>query len=110
MAPDLTDADRDRFARLRERIEGVAEAERSESARLPGFQTLDPVLAETFEGIEDRPVPVSEVRQPYTPIEPGVVRVKYQEITRELYLRAPVYLGPKPDAPTDVVTQLDADT
>lgn len=75
-----------------------------------GFSERDlEMLLDTFETVEDRPVPVSEVGQPYTPIEPMVVRVKYQEITRDRDLRAPVYLGAKPDAPKEVVTPVEDD-
>ena len=50
MAPDLTDADRERFARLRDQLDGVSTAERREPDRLTEFEPIDPMLAETFDG------------------------------------------------------------
>lgn len=63
-------------------------------------------LLDVFKETDTRPVSVSKVGMSYTPIEPLVVTVKYQDITDNTELRAPVYLGVKPDAPTDDVTPL----
>lgn len=66
---------------------------------------LETLLAE-FEAVEDRPVPPSEVGKPYTPIEPVVVTVKYQEVTENGEFRAPVFLAAKPGTPADRVSPL----
>jgi bifunctional non-homologous end joining protein LigD len=65
------------------------------------------LLMDTFEEVDSRPVPVSAVGATYQPIEPLVVSVKYQEVTRDRELRAPVYLTAKPDAPTQDVVPLE---
>lgn len=65
------------------------------------------LLMDTFDEVDSRPVPVAAVDATYQPIEPFVVSVKYQEVTRDGELRAPVYLDAKPDAPVDDVTALE---
>lgn len=53
--------------------------------------------------VEERPVPVDLVGSVYTPVEPFVVQVKYQEVTESGELRAPVFLRRRPEKPiTDV--------
>jgi len=64
-------------------------------------------LLEEFRETDERPVPPSEVGSTYTPIEPIVVTVKYQEVTDNRDLRAPVFLGAKPGAPTDDVGPIE---
>lgn len=72
-----------------------------------GFTEPDlSALLELFEEVDERPVPVSEVGMPYTPIEPVVVTVKYQEVTRNTELRAPVYLGVKSGVPAEKISSL----
>lgn len=73
-----------------------------------GFsETEREALLESFEPVEERPVPVQTVGMAYTPIEPVVISVKYQEVTENDELRAPVYLSIKPDAPITDVSALD---
>lgn len=50
-------------------------------------------LSEQFKEINDRPISPSVVGEGYTPVKPFVVKVKYQEVTENRELRAPVYLG-----------------
>lgn len=57
--------------------------------------------------VEDRPIPASEVGQPYTPVEPFVISVKYQEITDNNELRAPVFLQRNPTKPIDDIEPVD---
>lgn len=49
-------------------------------------------LLEAMVPVDDRPVPVDEVGMDYTPIEPMVIRIKYQEQSDSGSLRAPVFL------------------
>lgn len=64
-------------------------------------------LLDLFEEIDNRPVSPKTVGMPYTPINPVVIKVKYQAITENNELRAPVYLRVKPDAPLDAVEPID---
>jgi len=50
MGPPLSDRDRERFAALRERLEGVTPAELPRGSREASPGPLDPMLATTFEG------------------------------------------------------------
>lgn len=60
-------------------------------------------LLEGFEPIDDRPFSKLTVGRPYTPIEPVVVQVKYQEVTPNGELRAPVFLRLRPNKPIEDV-------
>lgn len=60
-------------------------------------------LLESMTAVEDRPVAESRVGKPYTPVEPFVVEVKYQEVTDAGELRAPVFLRRRPDKPREDV-------
>lgn len=60
-------------------------------------------LLEAFEPIDDRPFTESTVGRPYTPIEPIVVQVNYQEVTPNGELRAPVFLRVRPNKPIEDV-------
>lgn len=54
MAPDFSKADEDRFAELKDRLEGVSRASDSEaSRRIEEFTIIDPMLAEPFSGTLD---------------------------------------------------------
>ncbi len=63
-------------------------------------------LVEEMHPVEAYPVPRSEVGRPYTPIDPLVVRVKFQEINRDGKLRAPVFLGRRTEKSVEAVTPL----
>lgn len=65
-------------------------------------------LLESMTPVKDRPVPESEVGMSYTPVEPFVVEVKYQEVTDGGELRAPVYLRHRPDKPLEDVTPIES--
>lgn len=56
-------------------------------------------IAAEMEKTDDRPFTEDEAGAPYTPVEPFVVTVKYQELTSDGKLRAPVYLGQQPEKP-----------
>lgn len=64
-------------------------------------------LLELFEPAEDRRYPVSAVGRSYTPVEPVVISVRYQEITDHGDLRAPVFVDVHPERSPDEVTPLD---
>jgi bifunctional non-homologous end joining protein LigD len=69
-----------------------------------GFDEIElSTLLKAFEPVDDRPFTESTVGRPYTPIEPIVVRVKYQEVTPNGELRAPVFLRIRPNKPIDDV-------
>lgn len=63
-------------------------------------------LLELMTPVEDQPVPEAQVGMPYTPVEPFVAEVKYQEVTDSGELRAPVFLRVRPDKPLDDVVKL----
>lgn len=63
-------------------------------------------IREAVEPVDERPVPESTVGMAYTPIEPFVVQVKYQEVTPDGELRAPVFLRRRPDKPVADVQPL----
>lgn len=72
-----------------------------------GFSNEDLERLRTgFVEVDDRPVPPATVGMPYTPIEPIVVRVKYQSITDNTELRAPVFLQTHPDKPIEEVAPI----
>lgn len=54
-------------------------------------------LLEAFEEVDDRPYLIADVGRSYTPIEPIVVTVRFQEITGHGDLRAPVFIAADPD-------------
>lgn len=64
-------------------------------------------LLESMAPVEDRPVPESRVGKPYTPVEPFVAEVKYQEVTTSGELRAPVFLRRRPEKPLEDVTPIE---
>lgn len=66
-------------------------------------------LLDLFDEVDDRPFSQSTVGMPYTPIDPVVVSVKYQAVTDNLELRAPVYLRVKPGAPPETVDPIEHD-
>lgn len=57
--------------------------------------------------VETRPVPTDQVGMPYTPVEPFVIQVKYQEVTASHELRAPVFVRVRPDKPQGDVLPID---
>lgn len=63
-------------------------------------------LQERFVPVDERPFPESTVGRPYTPIEPFVVQVQYQEVTDNEDLRAPVFVRVRQDKPIADVTPL----
>lgn len=65
-------------------------------------------LIEEMEPIEERPFPEDQVGMEYTPIEPFVIQVKYQEVTDSTHLRAPVFLRQRPDKPLEDVQPVKA--
>lgn len=67
-------------------------------------------LLDRFETIDERPIPESMVGRPYTPINPVVVTVQYQEVTANGELRAPVYVRIRPDKPIEDVVPIDRET
>lgn len=56
-------------------------------------------LMEEFEPRDGHPFSADAVGMEYTPVEPFVVTVKYQEVTPDGKLRAPVYLHRNPEKP-----------
>lgn len=60
-------------------------------------------LSDAFEETDERPVTEAAAGAPYTPVEPFVVQVRYQELTREGKLRAPVFVRIRPEKPLDDV-------
>lgn len=56
---------------------------------------LQPLLEE-MQPIDTRPVPVDVVGKPYTLVRPFVVTIKYQGVTSNEELRAPVCLRQRP--------------
>lgn len=64
-------------------------------------------LIESFTEADEKPVSESDVGKPYTPIEPFVIQVKYQEITDNNELRAPVFLKRRPEKPLNDITPID---
>jgi bifunctional non-homologous end joining protein LigD len=64
-------------------------------------------LAAEMEPVEERPIGESTVGKPYTPVEPFVVRVRYQEATSSGHLRAPVYVHSRPDVPLEDVQPIE---
>ena len=64
-------------------------------------------LMETCVEREDPPFLRSTVGKPYTPIEPIVISVRYQEITGHGDLRAPVFVDVHPDKRPEHVSPLD---
>lgn len=72
-----------------------------------GFSEDDlKTLRASFVESPDKPVPESKVGMPYTPIEPFVIRVKYQNVTENEELRAPVFLRTRDDKPIEDVTPI----
>lgn len=60
--------------------------------------------------VSERPVPISAVGQPYTPVEPFVIRVKFQSVTDSGDLRAPVFLRRRSDKPIADVAPIERAT
>ncbi len=56
---------------------------------------------------DERPVSKKQVGMAYTPVEPFVVQVKYQEVTESGELRAPVYLRSRPEKPLEDVAPIE---
>lgn len=74
-----------------------------------GFASADlHDLRESFEPIDERPYPTAEVGMPYTPIDPFVIAVKYQEVTDGHELRAPVFLRRRPNKPPADVEPIES--
>lgn len=63
-------------------------------------------ITDSFEPVEERPVPVEDAGADYTPVEPFVVQVRYQELTRDGKLRAPVFVRCRQDKPVDEVQSI----
>lgn len=70
---------------------------------------LDALLAE-MEPIDTRPVPVDVVGNPYTPVRPFVATIKYQDVTHNDELRAPVFLRRRPTRSPSSVRPIDVQT
>jgi bifunctional non-homologous end joining protein LigD len=70
--------------------------------------TLEALMDEMV-AVDQRPVSLEQVGMPYTPVEPFVIQVKYQEVTDSGDLRAPVYLRRRPEKPLEDVTSLESD-
>lgn len=70
--------------------------------------TLDAFIDEMV-SVDYRPLTQDQVGMPYTPVEPFVIQVKYQEVTDSGELRAPVYLRRRPEKPLADVTPLEID-
>ena len=66
-------------------------------------EALMDVMTKTTE----KPYLASKVGRPYTPIEPIVISVKYQEITDSGDFRAPVFLEAYPDRPASEVDPIE---
>lgn len=60
-------------------------------------------LKESFQETDERPVSVDEAGMDYTPVEPFVVQIRYQELTPEGKLRAPVFARRRIEKPLDDV-------
>ncbi|MFB6283401.1 MAG: hypothetical protein ABEK59_05635 [Halobacteria archaeon] len=60
-------------------------------------------LIEEFEETGERSVSRDAVERSYTPVDPFVVEVRYQEVTDDGSLRAPVYVRSRFDKPVDDV-------
>lgn len=74
-----------------------------------GFAESDlRTLRSEMDPIESYPIPPDEVNRPYTPVEPFVVSVKYQEVNSRGKLRAPVFLRTRPDKPIEDVLPIEA--
>lgn len=58
------------------------------------------------EPVAEKPFPVERVGRPYTPVEPFVIQVKYQEVLKDGKLRAPVFLHLRPEKPAEDVQKL----
>lgn len=58
---------------------------------------------EEFTPVDEQPFPESAVGMAYTPVEPFVITVKYQEITGDQKLRAPVFMHRNPEKPLEDV-------
>lgn len=67
---------------------------------------LELLLAEVAE-VDERPVSVDDVGEAYTPIEPLVIEVKYQDISDSNKFRAPVFLRYCPDVPIDDIEPIE---
>lgn len=60
-------------------------------------------LSESMVETDEKPVSDEEAGAEYTPVELFVVRVRYQEVTSEGKLRAPVFAGQNPEKPIEDV-------
>ena len=75
-----------------------------------GFTEADlATLTESMTEVDDRRVSEAAAGKPYTPVEPFVVAVRYQVVTRDGKLRAPVYLGRNPEKPLADVRSVRSD-
>lgn len=61
-------------------------------------------ISNSMTTIRDFPVSSGDVGETYTAVEPFVVQVKYQSVTDSGKLRAPVFLGLRPDKPIKDIT------
>lgn len=64
-------------------------------------------LTGAFEPTDEHPVPEDAAGLPYTPVEPFVVQVRYQELTDDGKLRAPVFVRWRPDKPMEDVQPVE---
>lgn len=72
-----------------------------------GFSNDDlDAISEMMTPTEERAVSVREVGRAYTPVEPFVAQVKFQEVTRSNDLRAPVFIRLRPEKPVSDVEPL----
>lgn len=72
-------------------------------------QDLDALLEE-MQPTDTRPVPVDVVGKPYSPVRPFVATIKYQEVTHNDELRAPVFLRRRPNRSPSSVRPLSDQT
>lgn len=73
-----------------------------------GFSRADlTAIRDRFTPTDDRPIPEDRVGVAYTPVEPFVISVKYQETTNSGKLRAPVFLGVNSEKPMADVQPLE---
>lgn len=68
-------------------------------------ETLE-ALSDEMSEVDERPISQDAVGRRYTPIEPIVVRVKFQEVNNDGKLRAPVFLGHQTEKPVADVEPL----
>lgn len=75
-----------------------------------GFEQSElTMLADSMTPVDSYPVAPSDVDRPYTPVEPFVISVRYQDIHHGEKLRAPVFVRERPEKPVEDVEPVDRD-